>query len=181
MRLPSALLTLLVLLAPCPAVHAGATSPQAAVGLQVTDRPHAVRTDAGVTFIYELHLSHAGGMPLRLRRLDVIDDDDGRVLASFTGNELEGRFASVPAGAHEPGRLPGSSGVLYLEWPVSAHRPRVIAHVLSYAVRPDAEASVRGGRTPVSYAEGAPLGPPLRGGPWIAIHHAGWPKGHRRV
>ncbi|MEI7037846.1 M23 family metallopeptidase [Fulvimonas yonginensis] len=42
-------------------------------------------------------------------------------------------------------------------------------------------ARIQGGRTVVSYAAGAPLGPPLRGGPWIAIHHADWPKGHRRV
>jgi hypothetical protein len=33
----------------------------------------------------------------------------------------------------------------------------------------------------VSYALGAPLGPPLRGGPWVAIHRADWPRGHRRV
>jgi murein DD-endopeptidase MepM/ murein hydrolase activator NlpD len=40
---------------------------------------------------------------------------------------------------------------------------------------------VRGARTTVSYAAGASLGPPLRGGPWVAIHSADWARGHRRV
>lgn len=184
MRLPTALLALLVLLAPyLPAQAASSSPPQAAVELQVTDRPHAARTDAGMQLIYELHLGNTSGTPVRLCRLDVIDDDNGRVLATFAGDALESRFA--PANATDAGQppalAPGQRGVIYLEWSVPEHRPHRLVHVLTYATRPDTATDVRGGRAAVSYATGAPLGPPLRGGPWIAIHYAGWPNGHRRV
>jgi murein DD-endopeptidase MepM/ murein hydrolase activator NlpD len=91
-------------------------------------------------------------------------------------------LSPAPAdGGHTPVLAPGSHGVVYLEWTVAGRRPHQLAHVLTYAAQSGAPASVRGGRTAVSYDAGAPLGPPLRGGPWIAIHYAGWPKGHRRV
>jgi murein DD-endopeptidase MepM/ murein hydrolase activator NlpD len=152
------------------------------VHLQIMDRPHAVPTDAGTQLVYELHLANLGDSPVRLRRLEVVDDSDGRVVASFTGSALEDRFSSLPADSrHVPVLAPRGRGVLYLEWRADARRPGVLGHVLTYAVRSGVEVSLRGGRTPVSYAAGAPLGPPLRGGPWIAIHYAGWPKGHRRV
>lgn len=182
MRLPLAWLTLLAALAPCPSTQAASPAPPLeAIDLQVADRPHAVRTDAGMQFIYELHLANTGSTPLRLRRLDVIDGDDGRVLATFTGEQLQDRLAPAVDGRQGPVLQPGGRGVLYLEWRAPPNRPRVLAHVLAYAAEPGREGRAHGGRTAVSYAEGAPLGPPLRGGPWIAIHHAGWPKGHRRV
>lgn len=183
MRLPTALLALLVLLVSGPTARAGTPAPpEKPLELQVTDRPHAVRIDTGLRFLYELHLANTGGRPLRLRRLDVIDDADGRVLATFAGDGLRGRLAPSPAGSERmPVLPPGWRGVLYLEWTASARPPRVLAHVLAYTAPAGEEASVRGGRATVAPAVGAPLGPPLRGGPWIAIHHAGWPKGHRRV
>jgi hypothetical protein len=178
MRLRLILFALLPLFAVGPAWARSATS-QAAVDLQLTDRPHAVRTDAGVRLIYELHLANPGDEALRLRRLEVTDED-GRVLATFTGEQLERRLA--PAGGKPGHALPaGGRAVLYLEWTAPAACPRVLAHVLTYTAGADTQASVRGGRTTVSCEAGAPLGPPLRGGPWIAIHYAGWPNGHRRV
>lgn len=188
MRRLLAALTLLFLLAPCHYARAGAARPaqdervQGAFDLWVTDLPHAVQTDTGVQFVYELHLTNVSGTPLRLRRLQVIDARDGRVLATFAGNELQSRLAPAPVGGGQgPVVEPGQRSVLYLEWMAPARRPDALVHVLTYAAAPDAAASVRGGRTAVSYAAGTPLGPPLRGGPWIAIHYAGWANGHRRV
>jgi hypothetical protein len=182
MRLRLILFALLPLLAVGPAAGARSATPQAAVDLQLTDRPHAVRTDAGVRLIYELHLANSGDELLRLHQLEATDGD-GRVLATFTGEQLERRLAPAPSAGGKPGPALPARGraVLYLEWTAPAACPRVLAHVLTYAAGADAEASVRGGRTTVSCEAGAPLGPPLRGGPWIAIHYAGWPNGHRRV
>jgi len=183
MRLLLATFALLALLAPCGCARADSPgSAPDALDLRVTDLPHAVCTDTGVQLIYELHLINTGRTPLRLRRLDVIDDGDGRVLATFAGDDLASRLAPFAADDRQQTVLrPGQRSVLYLEWRVSAPRPATLVHVLTYGARSGAPASVRGGRTAVSYSAGAPLGPPLRGGPWVAIHHAGWPKGHRRV
>ena len=182
MRLLVAALPLLALLAPFPSALAGTpTTPAGGVELQVTDLPHAVRTDAGTQLVYELHLGNAHRVPVRLQRLDVIDQSDGHVLATFARDALASRLAAAAGGGRVPVLQPGEHGVLYLEWKLPSRHPRLLAHVLTYAVQPNVDARVRGGRTAVSYAMGPPLGPPLRGGPWIAIHYAGWPKGHRRV
>jgi hypothetical protein len=53
---------------------------------------------------------------------------------------------------------------------------------VTYEALPEASTdTVRGGAAAVSYEAGTPLGPPLRGGPWVAIHSAEWAHGHRRV
>ncbi|MCX7514898.1 M23 family metallopeptidase [Frateuria sp. STR12] len=152
--------------------------------LRVADAPHATRTDAGEAVFEELHLTSFAEAPLRLSRVDVVDAANGHVLASIAGAALEQRFALIgPAG---PGQgavvAPGRHGVVYLQWPTHGHHPRTIRHVVTYAALPAAAtATVRGGAAIVSYDVGAPLGPPLRGGPWVAIHAAAWPHGHRRV
>lgn len=182
MRLFLAALALLIVLAQGGPARAASGATRKAFDLQLTDRPHAVRTDTGVQFIYELHLTNTSHAPRTLRRLDVIDDDDGRVLATFAGRELTSRLAPAPAGdLQTPVIRPGQRSVLYLEWQAPARRPATLVHMLTYDVQPDAPASLRGARTAVSYAAGAPLGPPLRGGPWVAIHYAAWANGHRRV
>lgn len=183
MRLLLAALALLTVLALYGSARAGSPgSAQGVLVLRVTDRPHAVRTDTGVQLIYELHLTNTSRTALLLRRLDVIDEADGRVLATFAGDDLHSRLASAPAGGPQQPLLgPGQSSVIYLEWQVPARRPATLAHVLTYGAQPGVQGTARGGRTDVSYAAGAPLGPPLRGGPWVAIHYAGWPNGHRRV
>ena len=152
--------------------------------LRLFDAPHAVNTDAGTQVFQELHLTNFAEAPLRLSRVDVVDAEDGRVLATFAGEALQRRFALIGASAamHDPVVPPGRHGVVYIEWPVQRRHPRMIGHVVTYTMQPDVAALVvRGARATVSYADGVALGPPLRGGPWVAIHGADWAKGHRRV
>ncbi|HKR75587.1 MAG TPA: M23 family metallopeptidase [Rhodanobacter sp.] len=152
--------------------------------LRLLDAPHAVHTDAGTQVFQELHLTNFAQAPLRLSRVDVVDAGDGRILATFTGEALQRRFALIgtSAAAHDLVVPPGRHGVVYIEWPAQGRHPRMIGHVVTYMAPPDAAALVvRGARATMSYAGGVALGPPLRGGPWVAIHGADWAKGHRRV
>jgi murein DD-endopeptidase MepM/ murein hydrolase activator NlpD len=120
-------------------------------------------------------------------RVDVRDAVRGSVLATFEGNALAQRFAQ-PGAAPDDGNsaviAPGRRGVLYLELtlPASAPPPRALDHRIDYIVAGvETRAEVIGARTPVSDAAPPRLGAPLRGGPWAAIHHPEWPRGHRRV
>lgn len=152
--------------------------------LRVLDAPHAVKTDAGTQVFQELHLTNFTGTPLRLSRVDVVDAASGHVLATFADAALRRRFALIGSStaAHDTVVPPGRRGVVYIEWPTHGRRPQMIEHVVTYATPPDVAMDVvRGARTTVSYTVGAPLGPPLRGGPWVAIHAAEWANGHRRV
>lgn len=164
--------------------QAGTASLHQSFELSVPDALHATKTDAGEQVFEELHLTSFAEAPLRLVRVDVVDARSGRVWASFAGEALAGRFALVGPPGQAPGAViaPGRRGVVYLEWPTQGQHPRAIGHVVTYAALPGATAdTVRGGLAAVSYDLGPPLGPPLRGGPWVAIHSADWPRGHRRV
>jgi murein DD-endopeptidase len=176
---------LALLLAMAPVAHA--TPPeslQPSFDLRVLDVPHAVTTDAGMQVFEELHLTNFTDAPLRLVRVEVVDAQDGRVLIRFAGDALKHRLAEIggPAAPSDTVISPGRRDVVYIEWPAPKRRPRAIEHVVTYARLPGAETDVvRGARTAVSYTAGAPLGPPLRGGPWVAVHRADWARGHRRV
>ena len=172
-------------LAAMPVVHAAsAASPSSSFDLRLLDVPHAVTTDAGTQVFEELHLTNFTESPLRLVRVDVVDAQGGQVLASFSGDALKRRLARIGSPV-DPGDTvvpPGSREVVYVEWPAGKRRPRAIQHVVTYAQPPGlATEVVRGAGAAVAYADGAPLGPPLRGGPWVAIHGAAWARGHRRV
>lgn len=162
---------------------ASAPSLQPSFDLRVLDEPHAANTDAGTQVFEELHLTNFTGSPLRLIDVAVVDAR-GQMLAHFDGEALTRRLARIgtPATSGDATVPPGSRAVVYMEWPANAHRPRAVEHVVTYAPPRGAPADVvRGARTAVSYAAGAPLGPPLRGGPWVAVHAASWARGHRRV
>ena len=58
--------------------------------------------------------------------------------------------------------------------------PRQLRHRLVFADGVD-EVEVAGGTTGVVADSAAPLGPPLHGGPWLAIHLPAMPRSHRRV
>lgn len=181
----AAKLLIALAMAVAPMAHAAPTpSLQPSFDLRVLDVPHAATTDAGMQVFEELHLTNFTESPLQLVQVQLIDVRDGQVLASFSGDALKSRRARIGSLA-APGDTtvrPGSREVIYLEWPTGARRPRAIEHVVTYARQPSAATdTVRGARTAVSYAAGASLGPPLRGGPWVAIHSAEWARGHRRV
>jgi len=161
-----------------------AESARQSFDLRVLDAPHAVRTDAGMQVFQELHLTNFTDAPLAVTRVEVVDAADGQVLAAFAGEDLQRRFALIgaPIAARDTTVPPGRRGVVYIEWSMHDRRPAAIEHVVAYAAPGDAgRGSVRGARATVAYATGTPLGPPLRGGPWIAVHAAAWRNGHRRV
>lgn len=176
---------LALLLAVAPIARAAAPeSLRSSFDLRVLDVPQAATTDAGTQVFEELHLTNFTDVPLRLVRVEVVDAQDGRVLIRFAGDALKQRLARIgdPAAPSDTVVPPGRRDVVYIEWPTRGQRPRAIEHVVTYARSTGAETDVvHGARTAVSYAAGAPLGPPLRGGPWVAIHRADWARGHRRV
>lgn len=178
------LLVVCTLAAASMAYAASAPSLLPSFDLRVLDEPHTAITDAGTQVFEELHLTNFTDSPLLLVDVAVVDAQDGQVLAHFTGDALTHRLARIgtPTAPGDATVPPGSRAVVYMEWSANAHRPRAVEHVVTYAPLPGASTDVvRGARTAVSYAAAAPLGPPLHGGPWAAIHAANWARGHRRV
>ena len=145
-------------------------------------------TVAGVPqLVYELHLANFSDEALTLVRVQVFDDRDGRV-ADVRGEELDRRLGRPGLKANDKERLtiaPGMGAVLYLEVPAHAQPvARGLRHRVDYAVAgKDASvaAVVEGAPVVVGAAPALVLAPPLRGGPWAAIHDPSWPRGHRRM
>ena len=94
-----------------------------------------------------------------LATVTVRDADDGALLRTFGGQDLEGRRVVQADGA-----------VVFIELDLPAGTRRLVIEADHQKV----EADLPPGAGPM-------LGPPLRGGPWVAIHQADWPRGHRRV
>jgi len=160
---------------------------QAAAGpslsLEVPIPPVPLNTAGGQTLIYELHLTNMDSEARLLGELDVLDADNQRALLHLNEAALRGRMAllnnTVPSRPVVP---PGSAAIVYLEidLPRNEH-PRRLEHRIELV----ASDGTLGGRAVAVTALGsrAPvvLGPPLEGGPWVAVHSPEWPRGHRRV
>jgi murein DD-endopeptidase MepM/ murein hydrolase activator NlpD len=57
-----------------------------------------------------------------------------------------------------------------------------VRHLIEYQASGDSHFSqIEGGDFTTSTQPLAAIQPPLRGGPWVAIYDASWPRGHRRV
>ena len=154
--------------------------------LQVPAAPAPVRVDGAAVLIYELHLTNFSREPLQLLSAEARDGEGGQGLAGYEGQALERRFDRLAAapGSDALTLAPGQRGVLYLELslPAQAPVPRRLAHRLRYRVAgSDTPHWLDGGEVAVAQAAALALGPPVRGGPWIAIHHPDWARGHRRV
>jgi hypothetical protein len=163
--------------------------------LQVTTAPTAVFVDGSRLLVYELHVTNYANTTLRPTRLDVLDVARTQApLASWEGAALLARTAIAGSGRSPDatqGLAPGMHGVIYIELAVPAGErvPRQLTHRLVYeaiaadAAKPDAHgpSDVQGGNVSVAQRQPAIIAAPLRGGPWVAIYGASFPRGHRRV
>ena len=151
------------------------------VAVPVAPSPVAVH---GVELlVYELHLTNFSADSLSVGRLQVIDQRSGAVLDEYSGQALTARIAQIrPAANQVVVVAPGRRAVVYIELssPLGTTPARLL-HRLEYAVDGAAERfAIEGGA--IELADPAVvIGPPLAGGPWVAVYSADWPRGHRRV
>jgi ketosteroid isomerase-like protein len=166
----------------------GATPLHRSFDLEVPVPPTPVTVTGRRHLVYELHLTSFASEALVLRSVDVLDADDGAVLATLRDEDLAGRLSLPGPAASAPAArtiAPGMHAVLYLEVALgTGDLPRVLEHRVAYAAatgdRP-ARDVVQGGRTRVQTEPPPMLGPPLRGGPWAAVYNPSQERGHRRV
>lgn len=150
----------------------------------VAPKPPAPVAVAGrEQLIYELHLTNFSSEPLEPRRVRVLDADTERAVADFADEGLRRRLATVPAGGEDAAIAPGRRVIVFVELDSPAgSAPRRLAHQIDYIVgEGGASFTVAGPEVAVDPTRPVVLGPPLAGGPWVAVHAAEWPRGHRRV
>lgn len=145
-------------------------------------RPEPVRgTDGRFHIAYELVLTDTVQFALDVKRVEVRDGRTHRVLLSLDGRALSSRMNSIAGattGVTPPDTTllsPSGSAVVWLDVRVrrKAHLPGVLQHrVVASTHPPPGEQSIRFssriGRVSLRAREPVELGPPARGGIWVA-------------
>ena len=185
------LLLALVVMGLPPASSGWAAALQAIpVDLRVFHPPEPVVAEGQRHLIYELHLTNLGAAELVLERLDVLDAARGAVLTTYDGDALAPIVARPGTRDLADARAigPGLSAVLFIDviQPTASAAPAVLSHRLTFRpIRPantaSAQSLVSGGRTEVARRAPVVLGPPLRGGGWLASHALSNESSHRRT
>lgn len=177
---------LLALLAAAPATTPPAPSPTPIV-LQAFDAdipypPAPVRIGGQRRLIYELHLTNFASAPIALDRLTLYDPATGAEWLSLTGDPLAAALGHLPAGGAKGTTIaPGARVIAYLDVPLpDDSTPEALAHRVA-VTGASGSTVIEAGRVAVDDRPLPILGPPLRGGPWVAIYAPEMERGHRRV
>lgn len=178
---------LVVLLAgPSPVGADAAARVRHGIHMEVLFPPRAVRFADASRLVYELHVTSFARTELLLNHLLILDGETGAVVGDLDRAALEASTVRVGGPRADTGLLtiaPGARAVVYLELPVAKAPPR-LRHRVEFDLPSAAgvqRARAEGGETLVSARPAPVLGPPLRGGPWVAVYDPQLERGHRRV
>ncbi|WP_031495904.1 M23 family metallopeptidase [Bryobacter aggregatus] len=146
----------------------------------VIEAPAPITVAGRTQLYYELHLTNFSSKPLQLETVRVHNADNGAVLQEIGGAALAARTSILGAVAGPV--APGRRAILYLELDLGTAAPRAIEHEIAYLSNGERSSyRLRGGRSEVSSRQAIVVGMPVSGGPWVAVHHPDWARGHRRV
>lgn len=157
--------------------------------LEVLFPPILVKAANSTQLVYELHLTNFARDTLTLMNIQVIDEGSETVIAEFQGTALEnvlGHLGSNQSEDKNRAVAPGARAIIYFNLPLhSVRNPGdELIHRIEFMVMKNGEqkhASVHGGLVEIAEYSLPELGPPLRGGPWVAVYNPSWEQGHRRV
>lgn len=184
--LAAATLALAASVSPPPAAAQGPQFPPF-VELRVPKPPTVASGDGASFLAYELHVTNFTPGTLALRRVEVLGED-GRVVQALADSAL-GRALARPGVSPAPALLErariggGLRAVVFLWVPVDPRTPPArLRHRVSLAAGTGDTASVQAveGETIPVDADVAVIGPPLRGGGWLAANGPAPESGHRR-
>ncbi|GAB2542964.1 M23 family metallopeptidase [Rhodanobacter koreensis] len=154
---------------------APATAQQALapVEARVPYAPAAFVGSDGLTHLaYELHITSIYGDtgPLMPQGLDVYADDGGTPLASFSAVDLAAMSRPSPA-EHAPLSIEAGKRVVIHVWltlPAGSAAPHTLRHRIAFATAKHTTELLDGVRVPLNTEAPMLIGPPLRGGLWLA-------------
>ncbi len=184
------LATLAVLLLPETAVAQSARWISPPVEIRVPKPPVAAPVDGGLVLPYEVHVTNWATQPFVLKRVEVASaGSDGRTyltLADSTLGRALGRPGLAAGSSGDRMRLGGGMRAVVFLWvPVGAQSPPA---AVRHRITVQETSGPDSGRTHVF--DGPPVavgrdvvvvGPPLRGGAWLAANGPSNESGHRRA
>jgi len=161
------------------------------IEIAVPSAPIPVRGAGASHLFYELHLTNFRNAPLELTRVEVLPgNDDSRVLASYSGEEITSRLLRPGTPPNLPDKqviAGGMRAILMLQLSIEGNRPvpAQLRHRLTFSVTIPGGAAVERtmdvARVTVGSQQPLVLGPPLRGGDWLAANGPSNTSVHRRA
>lgn len=180
---------LLSVAAPTPSA-AQARAPLAqSLDATVLRAPETFAAGGRAHLVYELHLTNFLRAEVAITGIRVLDGDrPGEPIADVRGDALA-RSLGRPGirGATDPRRIASATRVVAYFWiplPPGSPRPQSLRHQVEMQVMGPAEpmsVAFEGARVAVADEEAVVIGPPLRGGPWVALYLPDLVGGHRTV
>lgn len=156
--------------------------------LRVPKAPTLGTAESGSFLTYELHITNFSGQPMTLRSVEVLSGSDGKnPLFTLADSALAQSIArpglNVPA-TDRPKIAGGTRAVVYLWVPIDARsvpaslRNRV---TVEQGTGDSTRTQELDGALVTIARMGSDIGPPLRGGPWLAANGPSNQSGHRRA
>ncbi len=145
-------------------------------------------TEAGRTQLaYELHITNFLPFDVSLTAVRVLAGAGGRALAEYQGQDLRRRIVRPGLRSDHPTPEIVGAGMravvmLWIALPAGEPAPASVAHAVQMVLMRSLEpvsAATSGGVALVNKQEPVALGPPLHGGPWVAIYDPLLKGGHR--
>jgi hypothetical protein len=175
---------------------AGAHDQNTPVLLSAASRPIPFRgADGRVHIDYELQVTNARALPVKLVSLEVLDAASGKVLSTISGADIANTF-SLLGGATGDSVGAAQAGFFWIDVVLEAGQaiPKNLTHrvvtaapevKLTAAVKPASEGIVQtsqtGGVVSVSTRPAPVIGPPLEGAGWVAFNGCCKDVPHRRA
>jgi murein DD-endopeptidase MepM/ murein hydrolase activator NlpD len=160
-----------VLVSGSAAAAAAASARNFPVDLTVPFAPTAFSSGGKTQLVYELHVTNFRAGEVEWKRLEVLGDG-GQPLASYEGAELDALLTrpGLP-GAKDVRRIgAGMRAMAFLWVPVNGAAPRELRHRVAFTIPASASGNERIVESAPLAVKSAPIviGPPVRGGAWIA-------------
>ena len=131
---------------------------------------------------YELRLINLSKSPLILIQVRILEKGSGREIANLSGDLLRQSLRPVASDAKADGAIlePGRLNLLFLDVALpQGLGPAAVEHHLTLSDG-KSEFQVDGGEVQVASSPASEFGPPLKGGPWVAVYEPSMDGGHRR-
>jgi murein DD-endopeptidase MepM/ murein hydrolase activator NlpD len=134
---------------------------------------------------YEIYLTAYARHPLPVHGLTVLDGASRKPIYRLNRDDLATAIGHQGNEARETSLEPGQRTAVYLTIPLDGKQtPPSLIHRLDFAPGQGLDSvgvELLGGYTTVVKDRPPVLGPPLRGGPWVAVYSPDLERGHRRV
>jgi murein DD-endopeptidase len=156
---------------------------RAFLDVQIPFAPAVAVVDDRQQLVYEAHITNFGSTTVTLTRVDVLRES-GALIRSFEGAELDSSLGAV--GTRTPTTplrelQPGQRVIVFVWFAMGQAPVARVSHTISFRTSDGSQGSTHVGATAVRTEQPLALGPPLRGGPWVAVYDPALKNGHRRV